>query len=145
VQPSVIDNVHFTCHTVVGSCGQGYLQPYSVGTFKLLFSVVNLWRDGVGVGVPLATGGPFECGQQRSTLLVALRAGDGLALLPWVSSPARSVHDRWPFAPFSRRFPENRMLLKTCVLMNFNLLNCLPWLLAATVTINWQTRIPIIW
>jgi hypothetical protein len=26
------------------------------------------------------------------------------------------------------------MLLKTCLLMNFNLLNCLPWLLAATVT-----------
>jgi hypothetical protein len=115
-----------------------FLQPYSAGTFKRLYSVVNLWRDGVGGGVP-PIGGQFECRQQRSAMLVALRAGDGLALLPWVSSPARSVHDRWPFAPFSRRFPENRMLLQTCLLMNFNLLTCLPWLLAATVTINWQT------
>jgi hypothetical protein len=53
---------------------------------KLLYSVLrNLWRDGVGGGVPLATGGPFECRQQRSTMFVALRAGDGLALAPSLS------------------------------------------------------------
>jgi hypothetical protein len=95
----------------IGNIGTNshFLQPYSAGTFKLLFSVVNLWRDGVGGGVPFATGGSFECRQQRSALVVALRAGDGPALLPWVSSPARSVHDRWPFAPSvpRSRFSEN--------------------------------------
>jgi hypothetical protein len=35
------------------------------------------------VSVPLATGSSFECRQQRSALLEAVRrAGDGLALLP---------------------------------------------------------------
>jgi hypothetical protein len=76
--------------------------------------VVNLWHDEVGGGVPLATGGSARSSARAATqrdVGSSTRAGDGLALL-WVSSPARCVHDRWPFAPFSRRFPENRMSLE---------------------------------
>jgi hypothetical protein len=96
---------HATCATSTTHIAQFVFSAasYSAGTFKLLYSVVNLWCDGVGGGVPLATGGPFQCRQQRSALLVALRAGDGLP------SGCRHWHGlymtvAWPIAPFSRRF-----------------------------------------